>query len=185
MRSFHSVTATRAEAGEQRSGDDIVVAVDAVMDRAFTVPGTPQMVFPWIRQLGKSRAGWYLPRSVERLLPVRRRALRHIEPRWQHLRPGDIVPDYGGANATFAVESIEAPHSLVYRSQRGQALVSWSILLRPIDTDLGDYTRILLRLRVGAVRHPWLVRTAGEALDRITITAMAAGLVERLIDVSV
>ena len=184
MRPFSSVAASRAEVGEQRPGDDIVVPADVVMDRAFTVTGTPELVFPWIRQLGKGRAGWYLPRSVERYLPKRRRALRRIEPRWQHLRPGDIVPDYGGAKETFTVESIEVPHSLVYRSQRGRALISWSILLRPVDAGVGDHTRVLLRLGVGAVRRRWLVRTAGEALDVLTITAMAAGLAERLYDAS-
>lgn len=184
VRLFSHVTATRAEGGEQRPGDDIVVPADVVMDRAFTVPGAPEMVFPWIRQLGKGRAGWYLPRNVERCLPARRRALRHIEPRWQHLSPGDTVPDYGGAKETFTVASIDPPHVLVYRSQRGRALISWSIVLRPAGTGAGAHTRVLLRLRVGAARRPWLVRTAGEALDVLTITALAAGLAERIQDAS-
>ncbi len=177
---FSTVTATPAERYEQRPGDDVVVPADVVMDRAFTVPGTPEVVFPWIRQLGKGRAGWYLPHSVERYLPQRRRALRRIEPRWQHLRPGDVVPDYGGAKETFVVESIDEPHSLVYASQRGRALISWSILLRPVEAGVGDHTRVLLRLRAGAVRRPWLVRTAGEAIDVLTISALAAGLAERM-----
>jgi hypothetical protein len=90
------------------------------------------------------------------------------------------VPDYGGSQEMFTVESVDAPHSLVYRSQRGRALISWSISLRPVDAGVGDHTRVLLRLRVGAARHPWLVRTIGEALDVLTIAAMATGLAERL-----
>jgi hypothetical protein len=54
--------------------------------------------------------------------------------------------------------------------------VTWSILLRPD----GEQTRVLLRLRLGTVRRVWLATTAGELNDLLTITAMAAGLRERL-----
>ncbi|MGI8576788.1 MAG: hypothetical protein ACR2KG_02495 [Nocardioidaceae bacterium] len=61
---------------------------DVVMDRAFTVAGSPDTVWPWLVQLGKQRAGWYLPGGVERLLPPDRRAARTIERRWQKLAVG-------------------------------------------------------------------------------------------------
>ncbi|HWO66712.1 MAG TPA: hypothetical protein VNO31_42445, partial [Umezawaea sp.] len=66
-----------------RPGDGIVPRPDVVMDRGFDLAASPRAVWPWIVQLGKARAGWYLPRAVERWLP--RRALRHVEPRWQDL----------------------------------------------------------------------------------------------------
>ena len=53
-------------------GDDLVVA-DVVMDRGFDLPAPPDEVWPWLVQLGKRRAGWYLPGSVERLVPPSRR----------------------------------------------------------------------------------------------------------------
>ena len=31
------------------------------MDRAFEVSAPPDVVWPWLVQLGKARAGWYLP----------------------------------------------------------------------------------------------------------------------------
>ena len=46
-------------------GDDLVPHADVVMDRAFDLPAPPEDVWPWFVQLGKKRAGWYLPRSVE------------------------------------------------------------------------------------------------------------------------
>jgi hypothetical protein len=150
------------------------------MDRGFNLPGSPDDVFPWMVQLGKHRAGWYLPLGLERLVPARRRAMRHIDPQWQALDIGHVVPDYGGPGETFTVASIDPPHTLVYRSRRGEAVVSWSIVLRSIQSDAGTATRVLLRLRMGPVRHRWLARTAGEAVDLLTIAAMAAGLRERL-----
>ncbi len=64
-------------------GDDLVPDADVVMDRAFTVGSAPELVWPWLLQLGKQRAGWYLPRGVERLIPPSRRAVRRVEPGWQ------------------------------------------------------------------------------------------------------
>lgn len=68
---FTNVSATDAERGEPRAGDDLVVPADVVMDRAFTVPGDPTTVWPWIVQLGKWRAGWYLPARFDAVLPRR------------------------------------------------------------------------------------------------------------------
>lgn len=171
---FPSVAATAAEQAEPRPGDELVAPADVVMDRGFTVAGRPETVWPWIVQLGKQRAGWYLPRAVERLLP--HRALRHVDQRWQRLAPGDVVPDYGGRHETFTVVTIDPPSVLVYRSRRGRTNVSWSIVLRPD----GGRTRVLLRLRMGPVRRVWLAGTAGGFFDLVTVAGVAAGLRERL-----
>lgn len=156
------------------------------MDRAFTVPGTAEDVWPWIAQLGKWRAGWYFVRRIERFLPASRRASRSIDPRWQALAVGKVIPDYGGRHETFTVAEIDRPHTLVYSSRRRAMLLSWSITLRPAadtgDAPAGARTRVLLRLRMGPVKRPWLARTAGELIDVLTIAGMAAGLRERLVD---
>src|SRR6478609_1431841 len=96
---FDSVKATREEHRSSRAGDAIVAEPNVVMDRAFTVPAAPEQVWPWLVQLGKKRAGWYLPASIERLLPPSRRALRRIDLAWQHLAEGDVIPDYGRRSA--------------------------------------------------------------------------------------
>jgi hypothetical protein len=93
-RTFLSVTATAAERRTVRAGDDIIARPDVVMDRAFTVAAGPATVWPWIVQLGKKRAGWYLPGVVERFLPRKGRAVREIQPAWQQLQAGDVIPDY-------------------------------------------------------------------------------------------
>lgn len=157
-------------------GDELLPHPDAVMDRGFTVSGTPEQVWPWIVQLGKGRAGWYLPRRIERLLPRDNRAIRVVDPQWQNLGPGDIVADYG-RNETLEVVSIEASHTLVYTSQRRRMTLTWVIVLSPASTDT---TRVHLRLRLGPIRRKRLVATVGELFDWLTIAAMAAGLSERL-----
>ncbi|HEY0937121.1 MAG TPA: hypothetical protein VGD91_25705 [Trebonia sp.] len=176
---FRGVAASTAERRAPRPGDDIVAdGRVVVMDRAFTVGRPPEDVWPWLLQLGKARAGWYLPRAVERFLPAGRRALRHTDARWLEVKAGDVVPDYGGKHATFTVAAITAPASLVYWSQRGQTAFTWSITLQPVAG--GSGSRVFLRLRMAPVRHRLLARTAGEFFDALTIAGMAAGLRERL-----
>ena len=173
------VRVTDAERQAARPGDQLVEPADVVMDRAFTVAAAPEAVWPWLLQLGKRRAGWYLPARAERFLPAGRRAARALNPAWLGLQAGDVIPDYGGQHATFEVAQISPPHSLVYRSRRGRTSVSWSLILEPAAAD-GSSTRVLARLRLAPVRHRWLARTAGELADLLTIAGLAAGLRERV-----
>jgi hypothetical protein len=119
MRPFSGVSATPDEIVAQRPGDAMVDPADVVTNRAFTVDRTVADVWPWLAQLGKQRAGWYLPERVERLLPANRRATRDINPAWQTLSVGDVIPDYGRRKAAFTVAAIGVPNYIVYSSRRG------------------------------------------------------------------
>ena len=175
---FAGIEPTEDERAVALPGDDLVPAPDAVMDRAFTLPAPADQVWPWIVQLGKARAGWYLPRRLESVIPPARRGSRTLVPHWQHLAPGDVIPDYGGPRETFEVVSVDAPTVLVYRSQRGSAQVSWAITLTQPSPST---CRIHLRLRIGPVKRTWLVNSGGELIDVLTIAGLAAGLRERLL----
>jgi hypothetical protein len=173
-----TTTASIAEVNAVLPGDDIVPDADVVMDRAFTLAAYPSEVWPWFVQLGKRRAGWYLPRSVERLMPSGRRALRRIDDALQHLAVGDVIPDWGGTDATFEVAVLEPPSTLVHVSTRGRVRLSWAITL----ADAAHGTRVHLRLRLGGVRRKRLAEISGGFVDRLTIVGLAAGLRERLRD---
>ncbi|GAA4819930.1 hypothetical protein GCM10023201_01580 [Actinomycetospora corticicola] len=157
-------------------GDRVVPDAQVTMDRAFDLPAGPDAVWPWFVQLGKSRAGWYLPAWAERVVPARRRGLRRIDPSLQHLAPGDVIPDWGGRDATFEIVEHTPPTALVHRSERGDLRISWAIVLRPV----AHGTRVHLRFRIAGVRRVWLVRTGGELMDLLTVAGLAAGLRERL-----
>lgn len=174
---FASVEATHDERTMSMVGDDIVATPVVTMNRAFTVTAPPEVVFPWLVQLGKNRAGWYLPKSVETFVPPKRRAIRHLDQQWLSLGVGDVTPDYGGRNETLTVVSIAAPSHLTYSSRRGGADLSWAIAVAPVDEGA---TRVRLRLRVGPLKHPKVIATAGEVFDLLTIAGMAVGLRERL-----
>jgi hypothetical protein len=177
-RLFASVAPTPQERAAARAGDGLVARPDVVMDRAFTLDAPPAIVWPWLVQLGKRRAGWYLPARIEAGLPRPRRGLRQVAPRWQRLAVGDVIPDYGGRDATFTVARLVAPRELVYTSRRGAMHVSWSITLTPTQASTG--TRVHLRLVLGPVRRRWLAGSVGELIDAATVAGLAAGLRERL-----
>jgi hypothetical protein len=159
-------------------GDDLVPDAQVTMDRAFDLPVPPASVWPWLVQLGRNRAGWYLPRWIERALPPGGRGLRHVDPALQHLEVGDIVDDWGGGNAYFEIIAHEPPRALVHRSQRGNARISWTIV---VTSGPQGASRVHLRFRIAGVRRVWLVRSGGELLDWLTVAGLAAGLRERVV----
>ncbi len=164
------------EVAAARPGDGLVDPADVVMDRAFDLPVTPELAWPWLVQLGKRRAGWYLPRAVERLVPPSRRALRRIDPALQRHEVGDVIPDWGGADATFTLAAIEPPRYLLYTSTRGRTDLTWCLHLTSEDAG----TRVHLRLRLAPVRHRVLAERVGGLFDMLTIAGLAAGLRERV-----
>ncbi len=167
-------------------GDEVVSPADVVMDRAFTVPTPPAELWPWLVQVGKRRAGWYLPRTVERFVPPHRRALRHVDPTWQQPAVGQVVPDWGGRDATFTVAALEPPGAdgvghLLYTSERGSTRLTWVLVLRP-DPRQAATTRLHLRLRLAPVKHVAVAERAGGFVDWLTVLGLAAGLRERVQD---
>lgn len=175
---------TDAECARPLPGDELVPGAQVVIDRATTLPAPPAAVWPWLVQLGKARGGWYLPSWLEPAIPSARRGLRAIDPRWQGLAPGDTIPDWGGADATFNVVTVDPPKALVHRSTRPRRdrehlELSWALVLTPLD---GGRSRLHLRLRINAVgrRAPRLVATLAGLLDEATVRPMFAGLAERV-----
>lgn len=175
MRPFDSVHATAAEVAAPLPGDHLVAA-DVTMDRAFTLDAAPAEVWPWLVQVGKGRAGWYFPRSVERFVPEARRGARRILPELQQHDVGHVISDWGGRDATLTVAEVDVGRALVYRSQRGRISFSWALVLTPV----GERTRVHSRVRLGPVRRRWLAEYGGGPFDLVTIWGMAAGLRERL-----
>lgn len=187
---MHSTTPTAAEVQLRLPGDDLVPDAVEQFDRATTLAAPIETVWPWIVQLGKDRAGWYLPRAVEAILPRSRRALRRIDPRWQQVTVGDDVSDWGPGDPVLRAAVVDAPNTLTWHSLRDREnkhrwptdrdgsdvlAISWTLALRPD----GGTTRLHHRLRIRA-KHKSLVKVGG-MFDRLTIIGMFAGLRERVV----
>lgn len=191
-----------AEVSAPLPGDDLVPDANVVMDRATTLPGTAERLWPWLEQLGKGRAGWYMPACVESLVPTSRRGLRSLEPRHGHLGVGSRIADWGPGQPEFEVAVLDPPSTLVYRSLRQRSrggrwplsenpippdtlVVSWALVATDMGTDKGDVAdgvRLHLRLRARTTRR-WTAPAAillGGLVDELTVRLLFAGLRERL-----
>ena len=161
-------------------GDSLIPDANLVFDRSRTIAAPSDAIWPWLLQLGKKRAGWYMPRAIERFLPRGRRALHRVDDRWQALNVGDRIPDYGGRNAHLEVARIDPPHLLVNRDQRRGTPFSWEISLTPLANDRTEvHLRFRGRLRSTGIKRRLLV-AAGDLLDGITGELMLRGLEERV-----
>ena len=183
--------ATDAELARPLPGDDLVPDAELVMDRVLRLPAPAERVWPWLVQLGKGRAGWYLPARVERFVPRRRRAARSLDDRWQGLRVGDRVPDWGPGDPQFELAAVDAPRSLVYLSLRQRSAgwrwpaadaadadvlaLSWALVLEPAGFQA---CRLQLRLRMRTRSRAAAV--LGGLFDYATVRLLASGLAERV-----
>ena len=177
-------------------GDDLIDDVGLVVDRAMLLPAAPDVVWPWLLQLGKGRAGWYLPRPTERLVPPGRRAARSIRADLQQLHVGDDIDDWGPGDPVFRAVVVDAPHALVYLSLRDRdrgwrwptehamssprvLALSWALVLEPVG-EHASRLHIRLRVRRGKRALPGPLAVAGGLFDYATIELLRRGLVERL-----
>ena len=172
---FAAVAPSAAERAARLPGDELVHA-DVQLDRAFTLPAPPAEVWPWLVQLGKGRAGWYLPRSAERFVPPSRRAVRRVVPELQHLSVGETIPDWGGRDATLTLVAMDRDRYLLHTSRRGTVSFTWALVLFAVPGG----TRVQSRVRLGPVRRRWLAEYAGGPFDLVTILGLAHGLAERV-----
>jgi hypothetical protein len=177
---------TREDRKKLFAGDDVIPRPSAAIDRATTFNVPSSVVWPWLVQLGKGRAGWYAPVWLERLFPAKRRGAHEIIPMLQKVRVGEIHPDWGPG--ALQVLEIKKNKHIIYGSVKGKDaparlsfyLFSWSLILLPIgDTKC----RLYIRLRARRSKHPILMRIGfifGGLFDYLTIIALFAGLRQRL-----
>lgn len=101
--------ATDDEVTGPMPGDELCRDARLVATRAITIAAPPYEVFPWLRQMGFGRAGWY---SWDLLDNLGRRSARRIHPEWQMLSSGDPVP---GGPVDFEAVVVDPPHTLILR----------------------------------------------------------------------
>jgi hypothetical protein len=121
-------------------GDDIVHEPGFNATRAVTVAASPEMIWPWIVQIGFGRGGWY---SYDLLDNLGHRSAESLVPELQHIEVGDLVPLGPGKNSGMIVKEFERAHWVVWWDEKLQ-LTTWAWAL----TALPDgSTRVVTRVR--------------------------------------
>lgn len=122
-------------------GDDICPHARVSATRCISISAPPHKVFPWIRQMGFGRAGWY---SYDWLDNLGRKSARRIHTEWQDVSTGSQVP---AGPLSFVAAHVDEPRSFVLRTSSngfGRRLCfSLAYELRPE----GDETRLVTRMR--------------------------------------
>lgn len=120
-------------------GDDLCPQARVVATRAITLAAPPEAVFPWIRQMGFGRAGWY---SYDWIDNLGRRSARVIEPAWQDVHTGSTVP---GGPIHFDATLVDAPRAFVLRYAPASGRILFVLAYELRDRPAG--TRLVTRMR--------------------------------------
>ncbi len=123
-------------------GDDLCPAATLVATRSISIPARPEEIFPWIRQMGFGRAGWY---SYDWLDNLGRKSATVIHDEWQHINTGDAVP---AGPISFTAAIVEAPRAFVLEVKSGKAespRLHFTLAYDLRKTDTG--TRLVTRMR--------------------------------------
>ena len=125
-------------------GDDICAEARTVATRCITIAGPPVDVFPWIRQMGFGRAGWY---GYDWLDNLGRRSATSVHPEWQDVVTGSSVP---GGPVSFTAAVVDPPHAFVLQSGRpgGRLCLTLAYELRAHPEGTRLVNRLRTRVRV-------------------------------------
>ncbi|HJT38152.1 MAG TPA: hypothetical protein VJ818_06980 [Actinomycetota bacterium] len=127
--------ATDEEIARAMPGDEIIAPANSTT-RAISIDATVAEIWPWIKQIGYGRAGWY---SYDWIDNDNRPSADRIMPEFQHLDAGDAIVMVPGMGPV--VRDVADEHYFVAGDERSG---TWCVSLEPID---GARTRLVSRWR--------------------------------------
>ena len=181
--------ATDEELNSSLPGDELVPDADVVETRVITINATPTAIWPWLVQIGQGRAGYYSYEQLENMAGLKMKNAEGINPDWQHLEAGDIIPAEPEGKG-FKVYALEEERALVLGGREGDEGVfegftqmfpafSWAFVLVPLDS---EHTRLISRFR-GLSRPSFWNRLAGiflEPIEFLMTSRMLLGIKRRV-----
>jgi len=132
--------ATEEEINRAMPGDDIVQYPDFNATRGVTVQASPEQIWPWLVQIGHTRAGWYSYDLVDNLAKP---SAEKIVPEWQNLQIGDLVPISPDGKYGFRVKDFEVNKWMLWWDNEGD--LSWLWFFSPLEDGT---TRLITRLKM-------------------------------------
>jgi len=112
------------ELADPYPGAEVIAGGKRGATMAATIDATPVQVWPWLVQMGCTRAGWY---SWDRLDNSGVASAERIHREWQSIALGDRLPSSPSGRAWFEVAALEPERFLGLRAPL-------DLLGRPFDT---------------------------------------------------
>lgn len=133
--------ATDAEVNKPMPGDELDSHPTFLATRAITIDGTPQQIWPWLIQMGYTRAGFYGYDILENIgSPRGLESAVTIIPDFQQFKVGDEVPISSAATMVFY--AVESNRDQIWSGKDGVGGFTWA--LYPLDA---SHTRLVSRIR--------------------------------------
>jgi hypothetical protein len=131
--------ASDEEVARAMPGDEVVKHPTFNATRAVTIKARPEEIWPWLLQIGVTRAGWY---SYDWMDNLGRPSAQFIIPEWQHVAVGDVIPMSPDGKQGLRVKDFEANQWMLWWDNKGDSTWSWGLF----SLDEGQ-TRLITRVR--------------------------------------
>jgi hypothetical protein len=146
---------TTAEQSLTLPGDELPASPSTYFTRAITINAPAEQIWPWLRQIGQDRGGFYSNDWLENIIAADIHNASTIHPEWQTRQLGDVVPlvppGYLGGLAGSAIAgqpgAAFGPRIRVLQPNRAIADSPAQFVLIPLNDTT---TRLLLRESVAA-----------------------------------
>jgi hypothetical protein len=172
--------ATDEEMVATQPGDDLIPDPNVTATRAITIRRSPDVVWPWIAQIGQGRGGFYSYDFLENLLGFDIHSADRVVPEWQEIEVGDEVRLAAKAGLNAAI--VEPGRALVLQgslpiAQRPPFDSTWAFIL---NEQADGTTRLLSRERYGYKRW-WapVVVEPTQAISFVMSRKMLLGIRDR------
>lgn len=165
--------ATDEEVARAMPGDEVVKHPTFNATRAVTIGARPAEIWPWLVQMGLTRAGWY---SYDLLDNLGHPSAERIIPEFQHLAVGDVIPMSPDGKAGLWVRAFEPNRWMLWGDKAGDTTWYWGL-----DAIHERQTRLVTRVRI---RYNWtspmlLFNLLVEFTDIIMMRKCMLGIKER------
>jgi hypothetical protein len=132
--------ATAEELTRPMPGDADVPAPSFDATRGVTILAPPQAIYPWVIQIGMTRAGWY---SYDLLDNLGRPSSRQLLPEHQQIYPGQLIPMSPDGKYGIYVKEFRENEWILWNDKEGDTTWFWGLY-----PDGANHTRLVTRVRV-------------------------------------
>jgi len=132
--------ATDAEVKRSMPGDEIVSKPSFNATRAVTIHAPAHNIYPWIVQMGVTRAGWY---SYDLLDNLGRRSAESLLPEHQNIQIGDLIPISPDGKQGMWVKYFRKNKWMLWWDKKGDTTWIWEI-----HPEGENQFRLITRIRV-------------------------------------
>ena len=169
--------ATDNEVTASHSGDELVPSPRITYTRAISINAAPEVIYPWIVQLGAEKGGMYSYDWFEtNILQCELMNADRIHEEWQNLKVGDAMKMCPGTSGPppYEIAILEPNHAIVMGHKDNSKWVEvWQFSLVP---QADGATHLVIRSRNAAQGWFWDVIRPGEF---IMMRGMMLGIRER------